>query len=93
MVNVGFRLDFAPAKKVFVTQNASIQPKIHIDDIRIYVMAVLLDNSALSKINVRLAQSGGLQMPFMAYVTKSYWYDISFSQKKKKNFIFFFYLI
>ena len=74
MVTVGFRLDFAPAKKIFVTQNATVQPKIHIDDVRIYVMAVLLDNSALNKINVRLAQSGGLQIPFMAFVTKSIWY-------------------
>ena len=42
-----------------------------LSDVKVYVMAVLLDNSALNKINARLSQSGGLQMPYMAFVTKS----------------------
>ena len=42
-----------------------------------FVMACLLDPAALLRINHRLATGSGLQIPYLAHVTKSYWWDIN----------------
>ena len=66
------KLLFNDPKKFFVTSNASISPKYVITQARLYVMACLLDPASLLRVNARLAQGNGLQIPYLAFCSRSF---------------------
>ena len=70
-VDVGIRLNFTTDQRFFVTKTATIKPKLHVKEIRLYVMACLLEPESLVKVHQRLA-SGCLELAYLADVCKSY---------------------
>lgn len=60
------------ASRFFVAKTSTIRPKLHVENVKLYVQACLLEPSALLKIHQRLSGGNSLELLYNAHVTKTF---------------------
>ena len=71
-IDVSFRYQIADSSRFFVSSVAASKPLLKITSAKMYVQACLLTPNALTRIHSRLSGGGTLQLPYMAYVTRTF---------------------